>query len=682
MKRTSEEAALDASPQARSTVRLDSRLPQLGEQGSPGFHSSFNGEGSANEIASLQQAIPRISRKIKACASCRKQKVRCLMDASGPPCRRCEEKDLSCVLNKSLQTLINERLPSTDTLLQDLETIHSGVQRALQALDLPPVRPLRSSKFTASATSHTPHSADTTFLGDDGPSCDSSPNLSPEHDDDLPDVPIHSVYHLTKLRALRGPESSSDAVRPGDLADDGLRGHMPNDLISQGLVTLEDAERLFHLFTTSLDHYMYGVGSRYKTLSALRRNSPILAAAILTVAAMHDPGSNKIYPLFNREFRRLMTASLFDRRVDRDHLRALGIASYWLHDTAWMMSGIASRRAAECDVMSHYRELGAAENSENAADFVRIWYVIYICDQHLATLYGRQSARRVDAAIEGWEALISRAGATVGDERLVSQVALLTIIRDIRELLGSDTDRPVPAVFSAQIRGFASQLDQWVGRWTTQFPEVQQGFGAFPRKGAQFHFFFAKLYLYSHVFRGIRNSTVAPHFYQEARGAVFAATSILEMIINDPDVRAALVGLPCYVQSMIGFACMFLAKLTSSVHGRELVEREIVTDLVSRLVVVYRGTPVGKWHLVHLMADGLEKMIAILEGEAGVRAREMQQWPREHANDDNYVDMGVQLDMIMNLDSQLMMDIGIGLGPSYAFMGGDFMGFDEHHSSM
>ena len=35
--------------------------------------------------------------------------IKCIMDDSGPPCKRCAERNLSCVLNKSLQTLIEER---------------------------------------------------------------------------------------------------------------------------------------------------------------------------------------------------------------------------------------------------------------------------------------------------------------------------------------------------------------------------------------------------------------------------------------------------------------------------------------------------------------------------------------------------------------------------------------------
>lgn len=141
--------------------------------------------------------------------------------------------------------------------------------------------------------------------------------------------------------------------------------------------------------------------------------------------------------------------------------------------------------------------------------------------------------------------------------------------------------------------------------------EYQENFGTFPRKGALFHFQFAKLYLYSHVFRGLRHSAVPAPFLEAARGAASAAVSILNMILADDDVRRGLVGLPCYIQSMIGFACMFLARLTA-MYGDDMVERAVAVDLISRLVVVYRATPVGRWHLVPLMADGLEKMVGIL----------------------------------------------------------------------
>jgi hypothetical protein len=455
-----------------------------------------------------------------------------------------------------------------------------------------------------------------------------SPSISPQDETDLPHVPIRSVYHLTKLSALRSPDDSAEKY-PRGAAPSRTNRHdqgeaMPNDLVSRGLLSLEDAERLFSLYIDRLDHYMYGVvNSRYRHLVHVRRKSPILTAAILTVAAMHEPhGGSDLYTICNGEFRRLVTLSLLDRRVDRDYLRALGVASYWLNDISWVLSGVACRRAAEFDAVDHYTRL-TTHNDEDSADFIRVWYLIYICDQHLSTLYARECASREDAAIVGYEAVSKLLGGIIntGDQRLLSQVALLQTIHSVRELFGSEGSarHMTPAVLLTQIKGFSRQLDQWLDQWRSTFPEYQEGFGAFPRKGALFHYHFAKLYLYSHTFQWKRSTAMLPPELSEpAHGAVSAATSILNMIISDPDVGVALVGLPCYVQSMIGFACMVLARLACAPgDDSNLVERAHVIDLISRLKAVYEATPVGRWHLVHLMPRGFERVLATLRQQNG-----------------------------------------------------------------
>ncbi|KAK7224754.1 hypothetical protein V2G26_012757 [Clonostachys chloroleuca] len=427
---------------------------------------------------------------------------------------------------------------------------------------------------------------DSNQLPDISPSCDNSPDLSPQDEENLPRIPMHSVYHLTKLSALRSPEADIDAS-PGKPIHAGPHA----DFISQGTISLEDAEMPFHLYTDRVDHFAYGVGGRYKTLEALRCNSAVLTAAILTVAAMHDPKANSLYPICDRKFKRLMTESLFDRHVDRDHLRALCVASYWLHGSSWTLTGIASRRAAAMNIGSHLETLRET-NDEDAADFIRIWSLMYICDQHLSTLYCRQGEMREDRGIEHAEWLVESSTVTVGDQRIVSQVTLLTIIHKIRALFGTDSGKPIPTVFASHISSFSRQLDQWDGRWSTTFPEVQEGFGTFPRKGCVFHYQFAKLHLLSHVFHGLGCSPIPTEFLEAAHGATAAAMAILNIIITEPVVREALVGLPCYIQSMIDFACMFLMKLIAN-YGNQLVDRNEFVDILSCLVAAYQATPVN-----------------------------------------------------------------------------------------
>ncbi|KAI1042976.1 hypothetical protein LB505_009785 [Fusarium chuoi] len=64
-------------------------------------------------------------------------------------------------------------------------------------LDLPPLR-----SFPGSAEGPKDESPSLSNKGHHVPSRDNSPKLMPE-DDDVPYAPIHSLYTLTKLRALR-----------------------------------------------------------------------------------------------------------------------------------------------------------------------------------------------------------------------------------------------------------------------------------------------------------------------------------------------------------------------------------------------------------------------------------------------------------------------------------------------
>ncbi|ORX92647.1 hypothetical protein BCR34DRAFT_500561 [Clohesyomyces aquaticus] len=523
------------------------------------------------------------------------------MDDSGPPCKRCTERNLSCVLNKSLQTLIEERSQWKTTVVGDLDNIHAALQDVLGRLSLPPLPPLQTTG--SDAFDQSPHDGGVD-REDPGPSCDNSPRVSPR-DDALPHVPIESLYQITRLRALRSDDTADESHPPTTRAANSPM----NDFISNGLVSIEDADRLVNLYLNRIDHFMYMIGGgKYKDLDSLRRGSPILTACICTVAALHDPMSNHLYGVCSREFRRLMAAAMFDRRIDRDHLRAMCIGSYWLHDISWTLSGYAIRRATEVNLNSNFHRV-IAENSEEAMDCMRIWYVLYICDHHLSILYGRPSIVREDFSISGWEELMKSPVFTESDKRLVSQMALLIIMSNVRELFGPDTGEPVPRAFAPQLMTFSRQIDQWMGYWTTELQKLHQFIGQFPTKGVILHHHLAKLHLHSHVFRGLKGGRVPSFFQDSANAAVSSATAIIEMLLSDYDIREGLVGIPHYIHSMIAFASVFLLKVAAQ-HSGKYIEDPVVFDLTTKAVHQFRSTAVGKWHLVHLMADGLEKMAA------------------------------------------------------------------------
>lgn len=194
--------------------------------------------------------------------------------------------------------------------------MHSSLQKVLSTLNLPPLGRLQSSKQRL----HTPSSDELNNVHHEEeilPSCDASPKALPEDDHDLPKPPIQSLYHLTKLSALRSPDTVESNDPPSQ------RGAPIDDFISRGILPIEEAQRLFNLYMNHLDHFMYGIGGRHKTLDVLRRSSRILTVSILTVAALHDHQSNSLYGVCSKEFRRQLAASFLNRRIDRDYLRAM-----------------------------------------------------------------------------------------------------------------------------------------------------------------------------------------------------------------------------------------------------------------------------------------------------------------------------------------------------------------------
>ncbi|KAK8048997.1 hypothetical protein PG994_010727 [Apiospora phragmitis] len=262
--------------------------------------------------------------------------------------------------------------------------------------------------------------------------------------------PLHRTRQMLQTPAAEEPhEIGTDTVRvsfnqtkrPSVTGRCRCQPHEPavlviDDFIPKGQLSLEDAERLFKLYMNHLDHFMYGIGGRHKTLDGLRRSSRILAAS---------PYSNA---------------------RSTDYLRALSIGAYWLSDISWILSGHAIRRASEFNISGLYRRV-ISEGNPDALDYIRIWYILYISDRHLSTLFGRSPVIRDDLTVQGWEEFNECSATNEEDNRLASQVSLLNILHSIRDLFGPDNGEPISKVYVMQIAGFSRQLDQWLARWSS-----------------------------------------------------------------------------------------------------------------------------------------------------------------------------------------------------------------------
>lgn len=517
------------------------------------------------------------------------------------------------------------------TVSHDLTIMHSALEQTLRALSLPSLPAL-----------HTPLPELGGLQEPEAPITHTTESITardPEYHRLQPaqktsaHIPIESLYELTRLRSLRG-----------ETVEEQPSNH--DDFISRGLVPIDEAEKLFHFYQTQLDPYIYGLASKYKTLDSLRQSSSLLTACICTVAASHQAGNGQLYETCNQEFRRLVSGSMFERRVGLDYLRALVIGSYWLSDVSWTLAGLAVRRASDINLHKFYYRIIDSTNGfaqtpdswdpsdpEASIDPVRLWYLLYICDQHLSILYTRAPMIREDDTIRGWRAYLESPHASQSDIRISSQVALMTLLGQIREFFGVDASKPIPRGAMPHINTFSHHLDKWLAHWSSKlckFPSVaslsltqmiklisvdpNEHIGNFPSKGILLHYHFGKLHLYSHVFRGLKSGDLIEHipsyFKDAASTAVSHATTILELLLGDADIRRSIIGVPHYFHTMVAFACVVLLKVADRYRDDLGIDVATTHSLIQRVFDFFRHVNCGQYHLVPWMADGLAKMLA------------------------------------------------------------------------
>jgi hypothetical protein len=82
--------------------------------------------------------IPTISRKVRACAACKKQKIRCDFE-NGDTCVRCKKMKLECVVNRSLQTILDEDVEWKHRMREDMVQMQRAMADVLARLHLPPL---------------------------------------------------------------------------------------------------------------------------------------------------------------------------------------------------------------------------------------------------------------------------------------------------------------------------------------------------------------------------------------------------------------------------------------------------------------------------------------------------------------------------------------------------------------
>ncbi|KAJ5548710.1 hypothetical protein N7513_005944 [Penicillium frequentans] len=607
-------------------------------------------DGFTPEDHSRQAHVPKISRRIRACTECKRHKVRCDMKTGESDCSRCRRMGLDCVVNKSLQTLLEDEaewknvieLAMTDLLRKAQLPELSYYQAGGRSIETPSKKSRRKeSTVSVDETGHAiRHNGGNISIDNTaGPSTGSSssnyafsqhqPQYSMDREEtsatSLVTAPMGSLYEVTQLSENR--EGSPGQKYAPDQA-------LATDFISRGVVDLREAEELFYHFDQVLNRYLWdGALLAHKDLTATRKSSSMLSAAILAVTALHLPSKERTFDTCYTEFAKLASESMLGHHHTLDDIRALCIGAFWLADVSWKLSGYAVRIATERNLHQFYRKAiqGSPEHKEQA----RLWYLLYTLEHHFSIAYGRPPIIHEDASITQHNIFTQSASVSQGDLRLHSQVDLFIILTHIYFAFGPDVDLEVPETEFPKIDQFDIDLGDWKSAWLPRLAGSRH-VGAYPYKAVYMHYHFSRLQLNSVALRAYHSSTsskaMSPERRKRANIAIESAIATLKVVLDERDIQLALVGVPLYLHSMITFAAVFLLKIAakvcsngpnsggqgqnSSIASAGLhVDIGYVRVLVGRIVemMVSCSQRASERHLSHHIARGLRKMLTGLE---------------------------------------------------------------------
>ncbi|KAL3962348.1 hypothetical protein ACCO45_003871 [Purpureocillium lilacinum] len=80
---------------------------------------------------------PKISRKIRACQACQNRKIKCNLEPGQDQCVRCARLGLSCIVNKSLQTLLDDENEWKKTMEAQMHSLQAALAEVQKVLNLP-----------------------------------------------------------------------------------------------------------------------------------------------------------------------------------------------------------------------------------------------------------------------------------------------------------------------------------------------------------------------------------------------------------------------------------------------------------------------------------------------------------------------------------------------------------------
>ncbi len=274
------------------------------------------------------------------------------MRESQPPCTRCKKRGLPCTVNKSLQMILESDSVWKNQVNRKIRNLESAIEKLAGNASMPDLLDAEDDEE------------------EDDPSepQDALPtsNLSPQIDK-------HKPHNFEIIMDDHGP-----AAIPGSIVSPvimpGVEPNRAEDIITKGVLTVEQAQTYLAAYQDRLDHFLYRIIGDRRELHQIRAGSPLLLAAICAVGALHVASSDfeKCYQVFVST----AAAQTFSRRNTMDDVRGLCVGAFWLSSISWTCIGIAVRISTEIGL--HRSITKALEGDRNHYFRTRLYYLVWV----------------------------------------------------------------------------------------------------------------------------------------------------------------------------------------------------------------------------------------------------------------------------------------------------------------
>lgn len=347
------------------------------------------------------------------------------------------------------------------------------------------------------------------------------------------------------------------------------------DVVTQNLVSEEEARELFRIFYAGCSTFLPVFDSHVDSFDALHERSPFAVDAICMVAARVRDGGGKASETYTRcleAVQNISRATLFAPVTRVEAVQAMILVSGW-SDNGWLSGGHAVRMAMELSLHKAWpRLLRRMQNRSSNYDpnddrelviASRTWFCLYLFEHQLSYGTGRPAILTEDESICQGRLLLQHPLAIEDDMRLVSTVELMAIRERVHNKL-SPFDRPVDEVTFAVIDQADTDFRNWYNTWDEAFSQKYED-AAFYRQSLQIQQLHAQLFHNATALRGINSPDDVQKMPKAQRELAIRSIKVarqgLDITVNSPSYSEGMKYAVHYTHATATFAASFLLRL-------------------------------------------------------------------------------------------------------------------------